>query len=549
MAYPSEAESESYIAQGAWHRSTVGDALRATAARVPQDVALVCGDERLSYAEYDEQSERLGGALLALGLKPGDRVIFQMGNAIETAIALLACFKAALIPVCTLPQHREMEIGTISRLTGAAGYFVQRRASRSFDLVGFARAMAEGHPTLRHLIVTDGLPDAGDPTIASLVRDIPHAEARGRLAEIAIAPDDVLVFQLSGGTTGTPKVIPRLHGEYLGYCQAWTDMIGLKAEDPGLWALPLIHNAAMIYHLVPALMQGRKLVLMERFDIVEFFRTIEREHVAITGSIGPIAAMILDYADAASHDLSSIKLFTTLSRASAIEAHLNVPVVNVYGISEGALTASSPDDPVEARHNSVGRPVSPFDEFKLLAPRSDQEVPPGTAGELAFKGPSSIRGYFGSTEASLSADGFFRTGDLMSARTVGASTYFAFEGRIKDNIDRGGEKFGPEEVENMIVRHEAIADAKVVAMPDPVYGEKACAFIVPYAGKRSPDVDALAHFLETLGVARFKIPERIEIIDSFPLTRVGKIDRATLRRIIAERIAAESHSTPMEQTI
>jgi pyochelin biosynthesis protein PchD len=531
--------SAAAVAAHEWPASTVGERLRETARRLPAADALVCAGRRLSYAEYDDSTERLGAALLALGLDRGDRVMFQMGNAIETAIALLSCFKAGLIPVCTLPQHRELEIGVISRLTRATGYIVQAGASRNFDLVAFSQAMMQDHPTLRSLVVAEREASASLPTIDALIASTGIDEARERLAQVAIDPDDALVFQLSGGTTGTPKVIPRKHREYLDYCQAWIDLVGLGQEDAALWALPLIHNAAMIYHLIPALMQGRKLVLMDRFDVAEFLCAIERERIAITGSIGPIAAMILDYPDVGRHDLSSVKLFTTLSRAQAIEAHLHVPVVNVYGISEGVLTASAPSDPAEARHHTVGRPVSPFDEFKLLAVDGEREVARGAVGELVFRGPSSIRSYFGNSEAKLTSDGFFRSGDLMSARRIGGRTFYAFEGRITDNIDRGGEKFGPEEVEDMIVRHPAIADAKVVAMPDPVYGEKACAFIIPYAQSRVPDVSALARFLVEQGVAKFKIPERLEIIEAFPLTRVGKIDRATLRKTVADRIIAE----------
>lgn len=537
VLYPPREAVEGYVKRGTWLWSTVGDLLRAAARQAPHNVALVEGDRRISYTQYDEATERLGASLLSMGLQPGERVMFQMGNSIETAFALLACFKAGLVPVCTLPQHRELEITTLAAITSPTAYLVQADASTSFDLVRFASSMMRGHATLRHLIVARGTAPAPGRRLEDLLATAPGIAA-GRDLASQVSPDDVMIFQLSGGTTGAPKVIPRMHAEFLGYCRAWNDLIGSQETDIGLWALPLIHNAAVIYHLIPSILQARTLVLMDRFDVVSFLRLIERERVALTGSIGPIAARILDYPDVARHDLSSVKLFTTLSRAAEIEKHLGVPVVNVYGISEGVLTGTHPGEPAEARHRTVGRPASPDDEFRLLAPAGDAEVPPGTIGELAFRGASMLRGYYGNDAAILTSDGFFRTGDLMRSHRIADRTYYSFEGRIKDNIDRGGEKFGPEEIENLIVGHPAVADAKVVAMPDAVYGEKACAFVIPRQGCGLPSVEELATFLLDRGVAKFKIPERIEVLQEFPQTRVGKIDRAALRQRIAELITS-----------
>ena len=539
VLYPDRSAAKSFVKRGSWLWSTAGDALRAAALYAPDDIALVEGQRAVSYGQYDAATERLGAALLRMRLNPGDRVMFQMGNSIETAFALLACFKAGLIPVCTLPQHRELEFTTISAITAPTAYIVQGDASTSFDLVRFAGAMMRGHATLRHLIVARGRGVAGGLNLEDLIEGGPKGTAGPFLAD-KVAPDDVMIFQLSGGTTGSPKVIPRMHAEFLGYCRSWNELIGSEASDVGLWALPLIHNAAMIYHLIPAILQARKLVLMDRFDVVGFLRLIERERVALTGSIGPIAAKILDYPDVVRHDLSSVKLFTTLSRAAEIEKHLRVPVMNVYGISEGVLTGTHPDEPAEARHQTVGRPASSDDEFRLFDRTGDVEVAPGEIGELAFRGPSMIRAYYGSDAEILTPDGFFRTGDLMKSHRIGGRTYYSFEGRIKDNIDRGGEKFGPEEIENVLVHHPAIVDARVVAMPDVVYGEKACAFVISRQGYSLPSVEEIAQFLLDRGVARFKIPERIEAAQEFPQTRVGKVDRAALRRLIAEVIARET---------
>ena len=142
--------------------------------------------------------------------------------------------------------------------------------------------------------------------------------------------------------------------------------------------------------------------------------------------------------------------------------------------------------------------------------------------------------------ASFTADGFFRTGDIMLARRIGGHPCYAFEGRIKDNIDRGGEKFGAEEVEALIVSHPAVNDARVVSMPDPMLGERACAFLIVKAGQPCPTVGSLGAFLHGKGLAKFKLPERIETIAEFPVTRVGKVDKQALRQMIAARVGSEA---------
>lgn len=545
VAYFSDPDAQRYLAAGAWIWSTAGDALRDAARRAPEKTALAGAEgERVTFAQYDEVSERLAAALLRLGLRPGDRAMFQMSTVPDTAIAVFGCFKAGIIPVCTLPQHREVEIGTLADMTGAKAHFVQVGAG-SFDFVAFGQEMARRCSSLEHLIVAGGAAPPGTHGLHDLVRSISREDAQLALSELRLSPADAMLFQTSGGSTGIPKVIPRMHAEYLGYAAAWSALLGLGHEDAAVWALPLIHNAAMMYHLIPCVLQARTLVLLPRFDPAQFFDRIEQEKIAYAGSIGPIAARVLDYPDIGRHNLSSLKIFTTLSRADAIERHIGVPTMNAFGITEGILTGCSLDAPAVARHQTVGRPASPFDELRLIEPEGEQEVEEGAVGELAFRGPSTLRGYFGAPEinrVSFTSDGFFRSGDLMRAHRIDNELYYSFEGRIKDNIDRGGEKFGAEEVENLIVRHPAIQDAKVVAMPDRVYGEKACAYLILAPGHDAPDVAELARFLLDQGMAKFKLPERLEVIDTFPVTRVGKVDKAALRATIATKLESEQDS-------
>jgi len=545
VTYPSDLRATASLANGSWVASTVGDCLRATAGRYPDRLAFISDERSLTFRALDDTTDRLAAALLAMGLAAGDRAIFQLGTTVDTAIVLLACYKAGIVPVCSLPQHREVEIGQLAAQSGARGYFVQADFG-SFDLVGLARTMAARHPLLEHLVVVRGTV-AGLPGIDALIANMPLQQARQQLGHIALGMEDVLSFQLSGGTTGVPKIIPRFHAEYLGHSAAWMRRYRIDAGSRVIWSLPLLHNAGQLYTLMPAALMGVTVVLMPRVDIARMLALIDEHRITHALSIGPIAPQLLAYTDIARHDLSSLQLFATMSRADNLEKHIGVPCSNLYGITEGLLLGSPADAPAFARHHTQGTSGCAYDEIRLLVPETEEPSPPGEMGEMCFRGPSSLTGFFGNPEANAKAftsDGFYRTGDMMTAHVVDGVTCYAFEGRLRDNVNRGGEKIGCEEVEGFVSQHPAVADAKLVAMPDPFYGEKACVFIVPRPGMVAPDVKALGAFLVGLGLARYKCPERVEIVDSYPLTRVGKIDKPALKQRIADQLAAESAGSP-----
>lgn len=544
VAYCEPALAAEYLRAGAWIDSTVGEALRASARRTPDRNAFVSDERSVTFAELDALTDRLGAALLEEGLAPGTRAIFQMGTTVDTAVALLACYKAGIVPVCAVPQYREVEIGQLAAQSGAAAYFVQADFS-GFDLVEFARGMMRRQPALEHLLVARAAADPGARRLEAMIEDMPPERARRVLAAAPVGPRDVLAFQLSGGTTGTPKIIPRFHAEYLGQAAGWMRRYGIGDSDTLIWSLPLIHNAGQLYSLVPTILLGVTSVLMPKIDIRRMLELIERHRVTQALSIGPIAAQLIQYADIRQHDLSSLRLFATMNRADALEAHLGVPCSNLFGITEGLVLGSGPQDPAFVRHRTQGASGCTLDEIRLLDPESEEPVQAGEMGELCFRGPSRLRGYYNAAEANRGAftsDGYYRSGDMMSAHVVEGRTYYAFEGRLRDNVNRGGEKIGCEEVEAFVAMHPAVADAKLVAMPDPLYGEKGCVFLVLRPGARAPRVEELAAFLVAKGLAKFKSPERVEIVDAFPVTRVGKLDKAALRRLIAEKLSMEAAS-------
>jgi non-ribosomal peptide synthetase component E (peptide arylation enzyme) len=526
--YAGDVEAGRWLALGAWLPLTVGGALARSARERGDCTALVDPTTRLTFAELDGHTVAAAKALLATGLQPGDRVLVQVGTSTAAVVAFLGLVRAGLVPVCAVPAYRDHEMGALAALTGARGHLVEPGTAGSFDLVALAGRLRAAHPALEHVIIAP-LSDAllaGAPDL-----DLPEA-----------SPCDVAMLQLSGGTTGVPKAIPRFHAEYLGSAAAWSERLHITAADVLLWSLPIAHNAGMLCFLMPALLHGATLVLLPRFEVSSFLETAQRERVTVSGSVGPVAPRLLDSAEPANFDLSSFRLFIGLNRGAEIEAHLGGTAVTMFGITEGLVMVSGPDDPAVSRHHAVGYPISAHEEVRILHPDAEDDVADGELGELCFRGPSTVRGYYGdaaATRAAFTSDGFFRTGDLVRARHDGARRVLLFEGRAKDNIDRGGEKFGTEAIEALLTGHPSIREARVVGMPDRHLGERVCAFVILRPGAAAPSIADLGEFLLAQGLAKFKLPERIELITDMPVTRVGKLDRAALRMRIAERLAAE----------
>src|SRR5712691_6199871 len=206
VTYHSSEETAAYRRSGSWIWSTFGDTLRDAARAAPDKTFIVAEDGALTFSELDRFSESLAASLLEIGLKPGDRAIFQLGTVKEIVIALFGCFKASVIPVCTLPQYREIEIGQLTELSGAKAYFVQGDFSSAFDLTAFARRMMKERKSLTMLIVARGQANEGEHDLAELMTRYSRDDARARTRSADPLPGDVAMFQLSGGSTGVPKI-------------------------------------------------------------------------------------------------------------------------------------------------------------------------------------------------------------------------------------------------------------------------------------------------------------------------------------------------------
>lgn len=525
--FPADA-ARTYRDAGLWGERTIADEFHAVSLAHPDRDAVVAAEGRLTYAELDARTDRIAAGLADLGLEPGDPVIVQVTNRLETVVAWYGLLKAGLVPVATLAAHRGHEIGHISRVVGARAHLVEA-GTRGIDLVEFAHEQARDHPTMRHVLVLDDLPTA----------DLGPAQAHERVAEIqrGIDPDDVAVFQLSGGTTGVPKLIPRLHAEYWYNARAYAAVLGWTADDRVGHLIPIIHNAGIVCgvhapHSIGAclVVTGHDLdtampvLVAERTTSVLFGHAHYRapEHHLYPALAESLRVVLLSGAKV------SDELFTTTGRGGA-------QVGQLFGMAEGMFLVTPLDASPELRRTTVGVPISPLDEVRVLDPGTEDEVPDGDVGELCCRGPYTLRGYFGEDRPqAFTADGFYRTGDLAAVRLLDAHRALSIEGRIKDVINRGGEKINAEEVELLLLSHPHVVEAALVAMPDPRLGERGCAFVVTDGPPLT--LDDVREHLRGLDVAKFKWPERVELVEALPRTKVGKLDKKAMTADISTRL-------------
>ncbi|WP_438020926.1 (2,3-dihydroxybenzoyl)adenylate synthase [Sorangium sp. So ce315] len=525
-----------YRRAGYWRGETFGALLRERAARHPDRIALVGDGRRLSYGELDERADRLAAGLVRLGIRPRDRVVVQLPNTVELFEVCFALFRLGALPVMALPAHRRSEITYFCEHTGAVAYVIADRDG-GFDYRELARQVQRESGTLKHVIVAG---DPGEFTALSSLFVAPVDLPSSPVDLPRPAASDVAFFQLSGGSTGVPKLIPRTHDDYLYSVRASAEICALDGDSVYLAVLPAAHNFTLSSPgSLGALYAGGRVVLGRRPSPDEAFAWIEREKVTITAVVPPLASVWLEAARARRHDLSSLKVLQvggaklSAEVARRVRPALGCALQQVFGMAEGLVNYTRLDDPDEIVIETQGRPTSPHDEIRVVDDE-DRDVEAGQVGHLLTRGPYTIRGYYRADAHNAKAftrDGFYRTGDLVRVTPAG---YLIVEGREKDQINRGGEKIAAEEVENHVLAHPAVRDAALVAMPDAHLGERSCAFLV--ARGQPPPARELNAFLRERGVAQYKVPDRIEWLDALPTTSVGKVDKKALRRWLAERV-------------
>ena len=531
-----------YRDKGYWIDKSLAQEYRIAFDKYETRVALLDRDCSITYGELDRMSNNLALNLLEIGFHPLDRVVVQLPNVAEFVVLYLGLQKIGCVPIAALIPHRFAEISQFVELSGALACVVPDQQG-DFDYCAMIERIRQKVPHLRHGIVL-GPVRPGFLSLPDMIAK-PATLPASALSEIRIDPADPAIFQLSGGTTGIPKLIPRTHNDYAYNSKVASSVCAVGENSVLLVILPIAHNLPLACPGIQGfLFHGGRVVLSTSARPEDVCALIEKHRVTHIKVVPALLIRLLHDPAVSRHDLSSLKIIQSGGQSMLPEVRLlskklipSAFVQENFGMSEGLLMFVRLDDPLDVSQETVGRPVSPDDEVRILDD-DDREILGGEVGELCCRGPYTLRGYFGVPEynaRTFTSDGFYRSGDLMRRHKSGN---YIVEGRKKDLINRGGEKISAEEIENLILSHPSVKNASCVPVPDPVLGERMCACVLLRENARLT-FDELKNFLLTKEIAKYKLPERLEIMPDFPLSPFGKVSKKTLTETISQKMLGE----------
>ncbi|MCC6609179.1 MAG: AMP-binding protein [Burkholderiales bacterium] len=536
IEYPPELAVR-YRAAGWWTDELLGDWLERAARAAPERVAVRQGTRVLTYAGLRRHVRALACGLDRLGIGKGDVVAVQLPNLAEFAISYLAIASRGAVMQTVHMPYRGDEIRSLLKHSGAVAMICVAEA-KDYAAAALALALRKELPDLAHVIAVGRAP-AGAVAFADLTR-VEDGNADPRPVQVAAADPFVLLY--TSGTTAAPKGVPHPYHTYLANFRLAAAELGVEPGDVVLCAAPFTHLYGLSA-LSVTLCAGATALLLPAYTPGEFTELVVRERPTVVYAGPAHVANCLARGLFDGKDCSSVR-FVVLSGAPVsrdlahgLESKLGGgKVLQLWGMTElqagayGRLT-----DAAEARVGSAGR-AAPGNELRVT--RDDgSPAAPGEVGELEMCGASLFAGYLhnpAASAAAFTADGWFRTGDLAS---IDAAGYLRLAGRTKELINRGGVKFSPLDVENLLAAHPAVETCAIVPMPDPVLGERACCFVT----LRDPAAfgfEEMQRWLARHGVSKVRWPERLEVIDAMPMTPTRKVMKGALMQELERRMRA-----------
>jgi fatty-acyl-CoA synthase len=525
---------------------TLGQMLDEAAARDPAHEAIVFRDERVSYGQLKVRADAFALGLVALGLERGDHVVLWMPNRVEWNVAHLAIAKAGCVTVTCNSRYKALEVEYVLRQSDAKALILADRFDAAgVDYLELLREIDASNPrlaALRHVIVLGSSVPAGCRPWAEV-----EALGRGRdprvLERIGVTPDDPAAMLYTSGTTGEPKGCLLSHGNVYYKCRVYTALHEWTARDRYFVPVPYFHIFGCMGGTAANCLVGSTQVVMDIFDPAEAMRLIEAERVTVFSGVPTMFITILNHPQFGRYDLRSLRTGSIgaapvpaeiMRRILDSEGGLGMDALVVYGLTEatGGTHWTRPGDPLEKRVATVGLPT-PEIEDRVVDPVTGAPVGPGEEGEVCVKGPTMMMGYYKKPEATAEKlrDGWLRTGDMGVKDSDG---YLRITGRLTDMIIVGGFNTYPAEIENFFLRHPKVLDVSIVGVPDPIMGEAVMAFVIPRAGE-SLTAEEIAAFARGK-IANFKVPKYVEIVDSFPLTGSGKVQKFKQRAFAVEKL-------------
>lgn len=474
--------------------------------RYSDKIALIHEDKQYTYRQLKTDTLTFRTVLQSWNLSKGDHIAIKLNSHYEFLVVFLAAVSIGVIPVLLLPNQGRHEIEAILNVAEPKACIFETYEDIAYKVKHFHT----------HMDIIDALNNV-------------IIEGAYNVAKLEYS--DVALMLLSGGTTGIPKLIPRTQGDYLYNIEKMCDRLQLKGDDVYLLVLPMAHNFGLANPgILGMLYVGGTTVVCDEVSPLEIFDSIEKYHVTFTAFVPSILRLCVDYAaEGVDEDIHSLKLILSggamlpTELAKEAEELLSVILIQVFGTAEGLICTNELSDPVQVRNTTQGKPISKLDVLKITD-ESGKELPRGKVGELRTKGPYTIHGYYklNNNADYFDEEGFYRTGDKAY---ISADGNLCIAGRIKEQINRSGEKIMPSELEEIIACHEYVKDCVVVGLPDSVLGQRICAFVI---GSRDITTDEIREYMIGRGLAAFKIPDEVRRVRAFPYTPVGKVDKKRL---------------------
>ena len=532
-----------------WLGIPLGEMLDRSCDLYPNKEALVAEGVRLTYRQLKEWTDRAAIAFVELGIKTLDRVLLQIPNWAEFVYAYYGLHKIGAIPVMCIPRFSQREMEHFCEITEAKAWIVPLQFEK-IDYIPMIESIRSHQSLLKHILIIDTTERSkeqwprGTLSFNDLLKKVDLSRyPRDYLQSFRPDPDEICHLMPTGGTTGLPKLVPRTHNDWLCNIEYRAKAWQRSPLDITLIATPITHNMAIEVSMNPSFLTGGKVVMIPSTRPREILEAIKKEKVTTTILAVAQVQQIVDFPELDQYNVSSLQVIATGGSYMPPEVirkvynKLKCKFYNVYGSSEGPCTQTRYDDPEEVILHTVGWPVCPYDEFKLID-SDGNELPREKEGEMVARGPCIFRGYYKSeaeNREAFTSDGFYRTGDIAKFDDEGR---LIITGRKKDIIIRGGENISAKEVEELISGHPKVVQAAAVAMPDPILGERVCAFIKPRENE-NVTLEEIILYLKGKKTSVLYLPERIEVIEEMPLTNVGKVDKKRLREEIREKLRKE----------
>jgi len=517
---------------------TVGSVLGHFSTKSPDKVVFVCGEDEISYGQLQDRSLRLAEGLRGMGIKNDDKVSIWAPNSIDWIIIQLAAayIGAVLVPINTRHRLTELEY-TLKQSDSTTFFFAEEFGPVNFlDIftelcpeVGTSQPgmlSSKKFPLLKNVISLGGWSHPGMFRFEDLER-----ERESKTTQTMSGPDDVSIIQYTSGTTGPPKGVMLTQGQTVRDAHCVAKRMELTDDDVILCSVPFAHSGGTILSTLLTLVVGASMIIQPYFDVEEAMGLIEKYRCTVFNGLETFFISIYSHPRFNDFNLSSLRTGWAPGPPEVLHAIIDKmgmkKICNLFGMSETSpnTSISLPTDPPEVRATTCGKPHEGL-EVKIIDPDTGEPLPPGQVGEIYVRGWNVMKGYYNKPEETaeaIDAEGWLHTGDLGTFNTEG---YLMFKGRLKELIRVGGENVSPWEVENFILSHPAVKQVIALGIPDERLGE-VCAAVVQLREGASCAPEDIMEFCRGK-MASFKIPKRVKIVDEFPMTESGKVQKYKL---------------------